>query len=212
MKKKSSKTLVASRQRGCPKCLMSKTIFLIPGFKTQISDAQYLWLVSYLESKKYTVHAVPIHWNNQTLSQNAAEFINFFASKKTKNNYLLGFPYGAVIAILTAEQVKPKKLILCSLSADFKEDTKAMPVWIRSYIGKRRFKDITTRSAVQLATSLKTETVILYGQQEGIDYPQLKKRCEETAKLAKNSKLIVVKNAPHDISFPAYQAAIKKVI
>jgi len=40
----------------------------------------------------------------------------------------------------------------------------------------------------------------------------LKKCCEETAKLAENSKLIVVKDAPHDISFIAYQQAIKKVI
>jgi len=191
---------------------MSKTIFLIPGFTTQMTDTRYQWLVLYLQSKKYTVHAVPITWKNRTVTQNAEEFLNYFNSKKVKNSYVLGFSYGAVIALVTANITDPKKLILCSLSPDFKEDTKTMPDWIRKYLGVRRFTDNSTRSAVILAKSLKAETLILYGEREGINYPQLKKRCEETARLAENSKLIVVKDAPHDISFTAYQQAIKKVI
>lgn len=191
---------------------MSKTIFLIPGFKTQMNEVRYQWLVLYLQSKKYTVHAVPITWKNKTISQNAEEFLNYFESKKVKNSYILGFSYGAVIALVTANITDPKKLILCSLSPDFKEDSKAMPDWIRRYIGTRRYADTSTRSAAMLAKSLTAKTLILYGEREGMNYPQLKKRCEETAKLAENSKLIVVKDAPHDISFTAYQQAIKKVI
>jgi hypothetical protein len=52
----------------------------------------------------------------------------------------------------------------------------------------------------------------MYGEKEGSDYPLLKKRSEETANLATSSKLIIVENAPHDISFPEYQTAIKKVV
>jgi hypothetical protein len=51
--------------------------------------------------------------------------------------------------------------------------------------------------------------VIFYGEAEGKQYPQLKIRCEETAKLARRSKLIVVANSPHKITHPTYQAAIK---
>ncbi len=191
---------------------MSKTIFLIPGFKTQISDLLYRDLTSYLKSKNYKVHAVPITWNNQTLTKNAQEFISFYEGKKIKDSYVLGFSYGAVIAFMTAEKIKPVKLIMCSLSPDFKEDAKTMPVWLKKYIGVNRYDDTKTRSASKLAKSLSIETTIFYGEKEGVDYPQLKKRCEETAKLAKNSKLIMVEGAPHDISFPAYIEAIKKVI
>lgn len=175
-------------------------------------DARYRWLISYLKGKNYTVKVVPITWNNQKVSYNAQEFLRFFESNKAKNNYVLGFSYGAVIALMTANIVKPKKLILCSLSPDFKEDYQAMPTWLKKYIGLNRCLDNKTRSAVELAKSLETETVLLCGEKESVDYPQLLKRCKETAKFAKNCKLIIVKDAPHDISFPTYQAAIKKVI
>jgi esterase/lipase len=191
---------------------MSKTIFLIPGFKTQIKDPLYRDLVSYLESKNYKIQPVPITWNNRTVTKNAVEFVNYFEKNKENVNYVLGFSYGAVISLMTAEIIKPNRLILCSLSPDFKEDSKTMPAWLKKYIGLNRYVDTMTRSANNLAKSLSVETVIMYGEKEGNDYPQLKKRCEETAKLAINSKLVVVKNAPHDISYPTYIEAIKKVI
>jgi esterase/lipase len=189
---------------------MTKTIFLIPGFKTQIADARYQWLVSYVKSKDYVVYPVPIVWNNRTVTQNAQEFIDFFESKNIQNSYILGFSYGAVIALTTATKTAPKKLILCSLSPDFLEDAAAMSDWHKSYIGDRRYADVATRSAVELTTSLQSNTVLFCGEKEGADYPQLQIRSQETAKLAQYAKLIMVENAPHDISFPTYRAAIQK--
>jgi hypothetical protein len=87
-----------------------------------------------------------------------------------------------------------------------------MPEWIQGYIGKRRYRDMKTRSAKKLATELTARTVIFYGEEEGRQYPPLIKRSEETAKLAKHSKLILIKDAPHDIEHPEYQSAIKAVI
>jgi esterase/lipase len=191
---------------------MAKTIFIIPGFKEQVTDTRYQWLISYLESKKFTVYGVPITWNNKTVTHNAKEFLRFFEEHKSSNNYVLGFSYGAVIALMTARTVQPKKLVLCSLSPDFKEDLQSIPPVLKQYIGARRLTDISTRSGVALAKSLEADTVILCGKKEGSEYPHLLKRCEDTARLAKNAKLIIVKDAPHDISFPTYQAAIKKVI
>jgi esterase/lipase len=191
---------------------MIKTIFLIPGFKTQIADAQYQWLVSYLQSKKYVVKPVSITWNYKTVTQNAEEFLHFYDNNKSTQNYILGFSYGAVIALMTENITNPKEIILCSLSPDFKEDTKNMPKWLQSYIGNKRYADTKTRSAHKLAKSIETNLVAMYGEKEGNDYPLLKKRSEETANLATSSELIIVKNAPHDISFPSYQTAIKQVV
>jgi len=189
---------------------MTKTIFLIPGFKTQIADVTYRWLITYLESKNYIVYPVPITWSNKTITQNAQEFLDFFESKNVQNSYILGFSYGAIIALTTATKTAPKKLILCSLSPDFLEDAAAMSDWHKSYIGDRRYADVATRSAVELATSLQSNTVLFCGEKEGADYPQLQIRSQETAKLAQYAKLIMVENAPHDISFPTYQEAIKR--
>lgn len=189
---------------------MAKTIFLIPGFKTQISDAMYQWLIRYLKSNGYVVYPVPVTWNNRTITQNAKDFLDFFEARKTKNNYIVGFSYGAVIALMTPKQTQPRKLLLCSLSPDFQEDSGEMPNWLKKYIGKKRYADILTRSGRELAKLLQANTVLFCGEKESLNYPQLQKRSAETAKLAVNAKLIMVQNAPHDISFPAYQDAVQK--
>lgn len=191
---------------------MPKRIFLIPGFKSHIVSKQYGWLVSYLKDKGYDVISVPIKWNYRTLTQNAQEFIEFYKRNKTSNDYVLGFSFGAVIALMTAETISPKKLFLCSLSPDFKEDSKYMSHWLRKYIGEHRYADTTTRSAIKLSKALSIKTVILYGENEGDEFPQLKRRCEETAFLARDARLVIVPNAPHDISAPMYQSALKKLL
>lgn len=190
---------------------MTKKYFIIPGFWSQVSDSDYVWLVTYLTKQGYKVRGVPIRWSYRTVSQNAAEFLNYFNQHKTEQNYILGFSYGAVIALLTTNQTNPQVLYLCSLSPDFAEDATSVPEWIKGYIGKRRYQDMQSRIAQTLATELTCETLVFYGEEEGEEFPALKKRSEETAKLAQNSKLIIVKNAPHNIKHPEYQIALKKI-
>jgi len=190
----------------------SKTFFLIPGFKMQIRDKSFGWLVKFLKDQGFRVVGVPVKWRYQTLSQNAESFKEFFNKNKGEVNYILGFSYGAVITLLTANELNPKKIFLCSLSPDFPEDTVHMKRWIMKYIGKKRFDDVKTRSGRKLAKELKVPSVVFYGEKEGKQYPRLKVRCEETVKLAKNSKLIIIKNATHKIDHPAYIEAVKKAI
>src|SRR5690606_37231643 len=97
-----------------------------------------------------------------------------FHKHKGRQNYVLGFSYGAVIALITANDLKPKKIFLCSLSPDFKEDSKNMKEWIKKLIGKNRYKDIQTRSGRKIAQELKVPSVIFYGEKEGKQYPKLK--------------------------------------
>jgi pimeloyl-ACP methyl ester carboxylesterase len=186
-----------------------KTFFIIPGFKEKATDKNYAWLLAFLKTKNYKVVPVPVAWNYKTLSDNAVELLNFFKKYQGEKNYILGFSYGAVLAMLIANEVKPKRLYLCSLSPDFSEDLKFMTSDIKKYIGKRRLSDIKNRSGRKIAKELNVPTTIFYGKKEGSEYPQLKKRCEETAKLIKNAKLKVVKDASHQIDFPSYVDAVK---
>ncbi len=114
--------------------------------------------------------------------------------------------------MLKADEIKPKKLYLCSLSPDFAEDIKFISADIKKYIGQRRFADIKNRSGRAIAKTLNVPTVVFYGEKEGKIYPALKKRCEETVKLAMNAKLVVVKDAPHQINFPSYRQAVEAEI
>ena len=146
------------------------------------------------------------------MDEYSADFIRVYGKHKTNHNYVLGFSYGAVIALLTASALKPDKIFLCSLSPDFKEDVSAMKPWIRKYVGKRRIAHSLRTSGRAIAEELTIPSVVFYGEAEGAQYPQLAIRCKETARLAANSKLVVVGNAPHRIDFPTYQAAITKEI
>jgi pimeloyl-ACP methyl ester carboxylesterase len=189
-----------------------KTFFIISGFKTQVTKSEYEWLITYLEGKGVRVIKVPVKWNRHTLTENANEFISYFNAFKSKENYVLGFSYGAVITLLTANILKPKKVFLCSLSPAFKEDSESEDSSLIHYIGKKRFADLSTYYAKTLAKNLQIQSVVFYGEKEGDMYPKLKKRCEDTAQLAHNSRLVVVKDASHQIHFSTYQEAVKKAI
>lgn len=169
-------------------------------------------LTTFAQKHGFNVVKVPVKWNRSVLTQNAKDFIDFYNKNKGKNNYVLGFSYGSVIALMTANMLHPKKIFLCSLSSDFKEDRITMDKNMVKYIGQRRFADTLTRSGRELARNLKISTVVLYGEVEGKQYPQLRKRCEETVRLAKSGKLVVVKGAPHKLDFPSYKEAIEQEI
>ncbi|OGD24051.1 hypothetical protein A2Z10_00875 [Candidatus Azambacteria bacterium RBG_16_47_10] len=186
-----------------------KKIFIIPGFKQKATDKQFAWLRKFLIAKGFTVALVPITWERRTMIDYTLEFKAFYEKHKAKDNYVLGFSYGAVIAFITANKLKPKKIYLCSLSPDFKEDVSDMKPWIARYVGKNRIADSLQRSGKEIAKNLVVQAVVLYGEEEGRQYPKLKIRCEETARLAKNAKIVVVKKSSHNIAHPEYTAAIK---
>lgn len=184
-------------------------MFLIPGFKQKATDVQFVWLRKFLVERGFNVSVVSIEWDRRTMSDYAEEFENFYHKNSTKENYVLGFSYGAVIAFITANKLKPKKIYLCSLSPGFKEDIPKTKHWIRSYIGKNRVADSLTRSGRRIAKELAVPAVVFYGEKEGKEYPQLKIRCEETAELSGRAKLVIVKNSPHNITHPEYAKAVK---
>lgn len=188
---------------------MTKTIFIIPGFKQKPRDKCFQWLENFLRQKGFNVVRISIIWDHHTMSDYVAEFKKQYNSHRTGNDYVLGFSYGAVVALISANELRPKKIYLCSLSSDFKEDIGAMKPWIRKLVGKKRIGDMKKRSGREFAKNLAVPSVIFYGETEGKKYPQLKIRCEETAKYSKRSKLVIVDNAPHKIDYPAYTKAIK---
>lgn len=175
----------------------------------QADDTAFSWLVEYLTREGYVVVKVPLDWNYKTISNNAKEFVAYFNKNKDDTNYVLGFSYGAVITFITANQVLPDKIFLCSLSPTFVEDQHWEKKWIK-YIGKRRYEDSLTRSSVRIARDIRVPSVVFCGEKEAIKYPALMKRCREVSKIAPQSKLVVVKDAPHQIDFPEYVSAIKR--
>lgn len=187
-----------------------KTFFIVPGFKQKAGSKSFLWLEKFLKEKGFIVVKVPIVWEYRTMKEYVEDFIEVYKRHQAEENYVLGFSYGAVIAFLSANALNPKKIYLCSLSPDFKEDVSAMTPWMQKYVGKRRIAYSLKTSGREVAKNLKIPSVVFYGEAEVKDYPQLKIRAEETVKLATRSKLVAVEKSPHKIDFPAYKVAITK--
>lgn len=184
-------------------------LFIIPGFTHKASDQTYAWLKKEL-SDKYEIDIVSIDWKRKVMSDYVAEFLAHYQANKAQKNYILGFSFGAMIALLTAQETKPDKLFLCSLSPYFKEDLPKLKTWWKNFMGKRRMLDFKQHSARNAAQNLRMPTTVFIGGKEAMKYPQLLNRCTLTSKNIKQGKLITAPNAPHDIAHPNYQAAIIK--
>ena len=189
---------------------MAKTIFIITGFKDKASDSQYKWMRTFFKKKGFIVKIPSIKWNHRVMSDYVDEFRQYYEENKSEKNYVLGFSYGAMIAFISAHELKPAKLYLCSLSPYFNEDLRTLKPWWKRFIGIHRLKDFKQYIAKSIAKNLAIPTVVFYGTREAKRYPELKVRCEETAKLAPKAKLVSIKDAPHRVDHPEYVEAIKK--
>lgn len=150
-------------------------------------------------------------WEYHVMSDYISDFKDFYNKNKGTKNYLLGFSYGAMIALLTAKYLQPDRLYLCSLSPYFKEDMSTLRQDWRKKTGMRRCSDFLNHNFKQATKNLSIPTVVLYGAEEGVKYPTLKKRCEAAHKTLVKSKLVVVKGAPHKIDHPEYIKAIQSL-
>lgn len=184
-----------------------KKLFVIPGFTHRASDKTYQWLKCDLKGR-FEVIIVPIDWNYKVMSDYIAQFSKEYENRKGRKNYVLGFSFGAMIALLSAKTLKPDKLFLCSLSPYFCEDLGVMKSSWKRFIGKRRVEDFKTHKANNATKGLRVPTQVFIGEVESLKFPRLRYRCQETAKRV-NSELVVVPDAPHDITHPNYQKAIR---
>lgn len=143
--------------------ITQKSVFIIPGFRHKPTNIAYKRIAAMLKKQGYTPIPVTIPWKQTTISQNTEYFLKRYRKVNTKNKYILGFSFGAMIAFLAATKVKTAGLILCSLSPYFKEDMAKLRINKTSI----RNQDFTTLNFSALAKLIKTKRILmLYGAKE----------------------------------------------
>lgn len=191
-----------------------KTVFIIAGFDLHdtASDSEYDRLKKGLKNKDYNVAAVDINWLRKTPSQYVEKFISIYKHHKTDVNILIGNSFGAVIAFLAASAIQPDTIYLCSLSPFFKEDRHKFPdSYAIKIFGKHRAEDLWSYSADEIAEAINhtsIKTFVLYGEKEHVTSPALVSRCQDTANKVKNSSLVEIAGAPHNMSDSTYSDAL----
>ncbi len=186
---------------------MGKIIYIIPGFKQSPKSKGFKELSNMFTQRGINPVIVKIDWKRKVMSDYVEEFLQ---ENPAHGKYVIGFSFGAMIALIAAEKIKPKLLILCSLSPYFKEDLrKRSRHWIDVRVGKKRLKDFQDYSFNKIAAKIKCRTLILVGEKEiGIMHP----RAKDANRKLKNSKLVVVPKARHKISQKEYQEALKNLV
>jgi pimeloyl-ACP methyl ester carboxylesterase len=190
---------------------MKKVAYIIPGYgESHTRQPGYDKVAAFFEEQDIK----PVHMEIGWLKRKPGKFKYFVADflKKYKKNkgtetYVLGFSFGAIIAFLTAQKLKPKAIILCSLSPYFKEDLpKLNPEWVKWW--RETFSD-GDYVFTKLAKNVKVRTYLIVG---GKDYVSCIRRAKDAKRKIKGSTLTIAKGAKHKISQKAYLDAVKKVI
>lgn len=143
-----------------------KVIFIIPGFRQHPTNKAYQEIAKILKSQGYCPALVAIPWRKSTISQNSEYFLKVYKRIKAKKKYILGFSYGAMIALIASTKASAYGLILCSLSPYFKED---MPKKSKNFsaLTKARYDDFSKLHCGVLTKKIKARRILMfYGAEE----------------------------------------------
>lgn len=184
-----------------------KSVFIIPGFRHKPTHKPYRMVAKLLKKEGYVPFLMKIPWKQTTISENTEYFLKEYKKIRRKKKYILGFSFGAMIALVASTKVRVAGLILCSLSPYFKEDLiKNKKNWMDKYS-----HDFLRLSARTLARKVKTNQILmLYGAKEA---KSLIARVKETFKhIESNEKhLFPVKKADHNIGDTRYLGTIHQI-
>lgn len=171
-----------------------KVMYIIPGFKHRPTNKAYKTIAKMLKSEGYTPVVINIPWRKTTISENITHFLKEFKKLNSRNKYILGFSFGAMIAFIASTKVRVSGLILCSLSPYFKED-----------LSSSRFHCAT------LAKQIKAKQILmLYGAKE--ERPLIRRVIDAYDHIPTTHKyLIPIKQTEHDIGDRKYLHKIHQV-
>lgn len=188
---------------------MSKVAFIIPGWGDSVKWDRYKKIVPLLVSKKIRPVLVDIDWNHKTMTDYVNQFTKIYEKNKAKEVYVIGFSWGAIIGLLASQKINPKVLILCSLSPFFNEDLEYLRKRWKNKLGKRRLEDFRTYSFKKIAKNVRCRTILLAGTEE---HKLLLRRVNDANNKLKNSELVIIRGAKHNISRREYLDCIREII
>jgi pimeloyl-ACP methyl ester carboxylesterase len=184
--------------------------YLIPGWGEDLKDRNYQAVLDVYTAAGYEPKFVGIDWNYKLIDDWVEEVKEKISKKELESSLLSGFSFGAMISlILAAEYASPQKLLLFSLSPYFAEDIpKLKKSWIKG-IGKRKAERFRSLPFAPLAKEVTGPTYIFTGTKEG---QEIERRAKNANQKIKDSRLIMVDGAGHDVSSPKYVKEINDLL
>ncbi|MBI2033394.1 MAG: hypothetical protein HYT10_02950 [Candidatus Levybacteria bacterium] len=191
--------------------MKKKTVFVIPGYRHRITQKPYRKLAKMLKKEGYSPILISIPWKQTTISENTKLFLNKYKKIHARKKYILGFSFGAMIALLASTKIRTSGLVLCSLSPYFKEDMKKITRIKSPAVTPKRREDFSRLHAKTLAKQIKAGQIrMLYGEkEEKVLINRVLKTYTDIS--AKNKYLIPIQNTEHNIGDIRYLRTIDQV-
>lgn len=183
-----------------------KKLVIIPGLTHHGNEEGYIQIAKAAKKKGYTVEVLKLKWKRRVMS----DYIAQCEAKSTfdANTTIVGFSFGAYIALVLSAKYQCQHVILASLSPYFSEDLHKIPKRWRQILGKHRMDDFIQFSFRDIVAKVSGKTSLFIG---GDEHEYVWDRMRE-AERCLNTKLQVVQGVPHDISDKRYSAAIISIL
>lgn len=187
---------------------MKKVAYIIPGYENSFHVNKIRFVSTLFRKKSIIPIPVKIKWKYRTISDYLSDLFSQIHYNDNSEIYLFGFSFGAMIALLAAPALKPKKLYLCSLSPFFKEDLNHRQSDRKSH-GKKRTAECMSISFDTIAKSVHCQTLLLVGDQETASVIN---RTKAAKSIIKKSKMYTVEHASHNLNDAMYQKYLSELI
>lgn len=189
--------------------MKKKIAFIIPGYPYSPRRKEYQTIASYFSKAGMEPVLINITWKTPT-PRNFNDYLKEIARQtrayKNCTIYLLGFSFGAILALLAAKKLKPKAIILCSLSPYFTDDIEALPTRWASW-WKKHYKD--KLDFLKLTNGLNSKAFLLVGAKEHVS---VRARAKTAHKQLRHSSLHTVPRVEHKLQDPLYLKAVQRII
>lgn len=117
-------------------------VLIIPGFGETGKEKQYKTIQKMIREKGGIGEIISINWDRQVMTNYITEAISIVEKKVSHQQFsLLGFSFGAFIALYLAKQFSFKQSFICSCSPYFSENLKYFSKETYTFFGKRRMED-----------------------------------------------------------------------
>lgn len=142
-----------------------RVAFIIPGYNEPTNLFRYRKIAKFFKSKGIKVIQVNLNWKYKVMSDYINEFRDVFKENKGRENIFFGFSFGAFVSFASAIELKPKIIVLCSISPYFVEDLKIFPKsWKKRE--KRRLLDMKIFEFNKMVKKIKCKTYLFVGEKE----------------------------------------------
>jgi len=184
--------------------------YIIPGYLFSPNQAQYKQIAGYFKARSIVPISVTIQWKEKTIMESVTDFLEWDSQNQATKRYILGFSFGAIIALIASTKITVDTLILCSLSPFFQEDLLVVPSSFTHDLDAKQVEEFKKMNNRELVKKITANTFVLYGLKEG---EFVEKRAKSTFEnLSAKKHLIAIDGVKHDIADKNYQKIIEGII